>query len=108
MQLARRITDPRIEDPTSRLLQAGFNMASGTKIENIDDQEKVRDALTKIQDMLGDDPAVRSFESTYIPAELLPSVDQRTQQFYMLDRQLRKERREGQKLRPDVYSPMNY
>lgn len=107
-QLARRLTDPRIEDGRAAGLQALFNATTGTKIENIDDQEKTRDALSKIADIVGDDPAVRSFESVYIPKELLPGVDLRTQQMYQLDRQLRKERRKAQQLRPDVYNPMNY
>jgi len=107
-QMLRRLTDPRIPDQRARLLQTGFNMFTGTKIENISDDEKVRDALDRIQDLIGDDPAIRSMEMSYIPKELLPSVDPKTQQFYQLDRQLRKERRQQQQLRPDVYSPLNY
>jgi hypothetical protein len=107
-QLVRRMTDPRLESPATAGLQALFNAFTGAKIENIDDQEKTRDALDKISQILADDPAVRNFESTYIPKELLPVVDERTRQLYQLDRQLRKERRQIQKVKPDRYNPLNY
>jgi hypothetical protein len=38
----------------------------------------------------------------------MPVVDERTRQLYQLDRQLRKERRQLQKVKPDRYSPLNY
>lgn len=107
-QLARRMTDPRLEDSTSAAAQSLFNMFTGAKIENIDDQEKTRDALDKISQILADDPAVRNFEATYIPKELMPVVDDRTRMLYQLDRQLRKERRQLQKVKPDVWNPLNY
>jgi hypothetical protein len=107
-QLARRVSDPRLETSESAAAQALFNMFTGAKIENIDDQEKTRDALDKISQILSDDPAVRNFETTYIPKELLPVVDERTRQLYQLDRQLRKERRQLQKAAPDRYNPLNY
>jgi hypothetical protein len=107
-QLIRRLTDPRLENPGTAAAQALFNMFTGAKIENIDDQEKTRDALDKISEILADDPAVRNFESTYIPKELLPVVDERTRQLYQLDRQLRKERRQIQNVKPDRYNPLNY
>jgi hypothetical protein len=102
------MTDPRLENPTSAAAQSLFNMFLGTKIENIDDQEKTRDALDKISQILADDPAVRNFEATYIPKELMPVVDDRTRMLYQLDRQLRKERRQLQKVKPDRYNPLNY
>jgi hypothetical protein len=108
MQALRKGTDPRIEDPTAAALQNIINMTSGVKVENIDDAEKSRDALETIKELLDSNPAVRSYDSTYIPKELLPFVDERTQQMYQLDRQLRKERRAASKVKPDVYNPMNY
>ena len=107
-QLLRRGTDPRLEDPQAAALQSLWNMFTGTKIENIDDTEKTRDALDKISQLLEGDPAVRSFETTYIPKELLPTVDERTQQLYQLQRQIGKERRQKAKIKPDVYNPLNY
>jgi hypothetical protein len=107
-QAARKFTDPRIATQEARALQTLMNATSGVKIENIDDTEKQRDALDKIKELLDDHPAVRSYESTYIPEELMPFVDERTQRMYQLDRQLRKERRNMSKLKPEVYNPMNY
>jgi hypothetical protein len=107
-QLLRRGTDPRLEDPQAAALQSLWNMFTGTKIENIDDTEKTRDALDKISELLEGDPAVRSFETTYIPKELLPTVDERTQQLYQLQRQIGKERRQKAKIKPDLYNPLNY
>jgi hypothetical protein len=108
MQAIRKGTDPRIEDPTAAALQNLINMTAGVKVENIDDAEKSRDALETIKELLDSNPAVRSYDSTYIPKELLPFVDEQTQQMYQLDRQLRKERKSASKVRPDVYNPMNY
>jgi hypothetical protein len=107
-QLARRATDPRLEDPQAAALQSLFNMFTGTKIENIDDTERTRDAMDKISQLLDSDPAVRSFETTYIPKDLLPTVDPRTAQLYQLQRQINKERRQKAKLKPEVYNPLNY
>ena len=107
-QLLRRGTDPRLEDPQAAVLQSLWNMFTGTKIENIDDTERTRDALEKISQLLGDDPAVRSFEATYIPKDLLPTVDPTTQKLYQLQRQIGKERRQKAKVRPDLYNPLNY
>ena len=108
MQAARKGTDPRIQDPQAALLQNLINATAGVKIENIDDAEKQRDALETIKELLDAHPATRSYESTYIPAEMLPFVDEETQKMYLLDRQLRKERRQMSKVKPDVYNPMNY
>jgi hypothetical protein len=107
-QTARRVSDPRIESEPAAVLQALVNSVTGTKIENIDDTEKTRDALDKISQLLEGDPAVRSFETTYIPKDLLPTVDERTQQLYQLQRQIGKERRQKAKIKPDVYNPLNY
>jgi len=108
MQLARKATDPRVPDPTASALQNLINATTGVKVENIDDAEKSRDALETIKELLDSNPAVRSYDSTYIPKELLPFVDEQTQRMYQLDRQLRKERRAASKVRPDVYNPMNF
>jgi hypothetical protein len=108
MQTARKLTDPRIETQEAAALQALLNASAGVKIENIDDMEKQRDALDKIKELLDEHPAVRSYDSTYIPKELLPFVDERTQRLYVLDRQLRKERRNMNKVRPDVANSYNY
>jgi hypothetical protein len=107
-QLARKASDPRIEDPRAAALQNLINAAAGVKVENIGDDEKSRDALETIKELLDSNPAIRSYETTYIPDELLPFVDERTQRLYQLDRQLRKERRQQAKVKPDIYNPMNY
>jgi hypothetical protein len=81
---------------------------SGVKIENIDDAERTRDALAKIEEFLSDDPAVRPFASSYIPKDILPFVGDRTQNFYQLQRQLNKEKRKRSKAEPASYNPLYY
>lgn len=107
-QLARKGTDPRVEDPNARALQTLATMFTGTKIENIDDAERTRDAMSKIAELLDSDPAVRNFESVYIPKDILPTVDPAVAELYQLQRQLGRERRQKAKVRPDVYNPLNY
>lgn len=107
-QVVRKATDPRVSDPTASALQTLLNAGSGVKIENIDDAEKTRDALDKIEQFLSDDPAVRPFNSTYIPKEILPFVNDRTSKLYQLDRQLRKERRGRSKTEPASFNPLFY
>lgn len=108
MQMARKGSDPRITDSRAAAFQNAINVLSGVKVENIDDAEKTRDALETIKELLDSNPAVRSYDSTYIPKELLPFVDEPTQRMYQLDRQLRKERKAAAKVRPDIYNPMNF
>jgi len=108
IQLARRATDPRIPTNTAALAQTALNAVSGVKIENIDDAEKTRDALAKIEEFIGDDPSVRPFASSYIPKEILPFVGERTQNFYQLQRQLNKEKRGRAKKEPTMYNPLYY
>ena len=107
-QVVRKATDPRVSDPTASALQTMLNTVSGVKIENIDDAEKTRDALDKIEDFLSADPAVRPFNSTYIPKEIMPFVNERTAKLYQLDRQLRKERKGRSKKEPEVFNPLFY
>jgi hypothetical protein len=107
-QTIRKGTDPRVQDPTASLLQTFMNVGSGVKIENIDDAEKTRDALDKISEFLDADPAVRPFESRYIPKETLPFVSQRTSQLYQLERQLNKEKKGRSKTQPTVYNSLYY
>ena len=108
IQLARRATDPRIPTTTASVSQTALNALSGIKIENIDDAERTRDALAKIEEFLSDDPAVRPFTSSYIPKDILPFVGDRTQNFYQLQRQLNKEKRKRSKTEPVSYNPLYY
>ena len=108
IQLARRATDPRIPTTTASVSQTLMNALSGVKIENIDDAERTRDALAKIEEFLSDDPAVRPFTSSYIPKDILPFVGDRTQNFYQLQRQLNKEKRKRSKKDPTSYNPLYY
>jgi hypothetical protein len=95
----------KIPDFRDRAYQLGVNMFSGVKFQNVDDQARRIDAMKKIDEMLEQDPLVRSLEQVYIPEEALPFVDQRTVQMMALDRQLGRELKRERDLREGSLKP---
>jgi hypothetical protein len=55
------------------------------------------DASRELGDMLSDSPAIKKFESKYIPEELLPYANPEDVLLYRLDRQMRQEARKAKK-----------
>jgi hypothetical protein len=91
--------DEKVPDRRDRFYQLGVNMFSGVKFQNVDDQARRIDAMKKIDEMVEQDPNVRSLTQVYIPEEAEPFVDPRTVQYLALDRQLGRELKRERELR---------
>ena len=98
LQLANRLMDSeRVPSLTARLGQSAVNSLTGVKVTPIKDDAARMDASRELGDMLSDSPAIKKFESTYIPEELLPYADPEDVLLYRLNRQMRKEARAAKK-----------
>jgi hypothetical protein len=95
----RLMDDEKVPDRRDRFYQLGVNMFSGVKFQNVDDQARRIDAMKKIDEMVEQDPNVRSLTQVYIPEEAEPFVDPRTVQYLALDRQLGRELKRERELR---------
>jgi hypothetical protein len=102
MQLTNRLIDSeRVPDVQARLLQNAINMLSGVKVTNISEDAARLDASRELGEMMGDSPALRTFEQRFIPEELLPYASEEDLQIYRLDRQMRQEARRARKKASD-------
>jgi hypothetical protein len=98
LQLTNRLMDDeRVPNLSARLGQNAFNMLTGSKITNISEDAARMDASRELTDMLSDSPAIKKFESKYIPEEMLPYASPDDVLLYRLDRQMRKEARAAKK-----------
>lgn len=95
--LNRLMDDERVPELSARLGQNAFNTLTGMKVTNISEDAARMDASRELGDMLSDSPAIKKFESKYIPEELLPYADPEDVLLYRLDRQMRKEARAAKK-----------
>jgi hypothetical protein len=95
--LNRLMDDERVPDLSARLGQNAFNTLTGMKVTNISEDAARMDASRELGDMLSDSPAIKKFESKYIPEELLPFANPEDVLLYRLDRQMRQEARKAKK-----------
>jgi hypothetical protein len=93
--LNRLMDDERVPDLSARLGQNAFNTLTGMKVTNISEDAARMDASRELGDMLSDSPAIKKFESKYIPEELLPYANPEDVLLYRLDRQMRQEARKA-------------
>jgi len=105
--LNRMMDDERVPNLGARVGQNAFNMLTGSKITNISDDAARMDASRELSDMLSDSPAIKKFESTYIPEEMLPFANPEDVLLYRLDRQMRKESRAARKAREQSSGALN-
>ncbi len=98
LQLINRLMDDeRVPELSARLGQNAFNTLTGMKVTNISEDAARMDASRELGDMLSDSPAIKKFESKYIPEELLPYANPEDVLLYRLDRQMRQEARKAKK-----------
>jgi hypothetical protein len=93
--LNRLMDDERVPSLSARLGQNAFNTLTGMKVTNISEDAARMDASRELGDMLSDSPAIKKFESKYIPEELLPYANPEDVLLYRLDRQMRQEARKA-------------
>lgn len=102
LQMTNRLLDSeRVPDPSARLLQNAINALSGVKVTNISEDAARLDASRELGEMLGDSPALRTFEQRFIPKDLLQYASPEDILLYRLDRQMRGEARKARKALSD-------
>jgi len=106
LQLTNRLMDDeRVPSMGARLGQSAVNALTGVKVTPISEDAARMDASRELGDMLSDSPAIKKFESKYIPEDLLPFANPEDVLLYRLDRQMRKEARAARKAATSAGNP---
>jgi hypothetical protein len=112
LQFANRMLDTeRTPELSARILQGIVDASSGVKIRNILDDAAALDTRREVDAMLDASPMMRSFESKYIPEELLPYASPEEQLLYQLSRELSRDARkakEGRNRANSIYANPYY
>lgn len=92
LQVSNRLMDEeKISDFRDRLYQMVVNAFSGVKFQPVSEKARRIDATKNIDEILSDDPLVRSMNMNYLPEEAVPFADPRLVQMMALKRQLKRE-----------------
>lgn len=92
LQVANRLRDEeKVPDIRDRLYQMWVNAFSGVKFQPVSDKARRIDAVKNIDEVVSDDPLIRSMQMNFLPEEAEPYADPRLAKLMALKRQLKRE-----------------